>query len=422
MISNDLSGRINALVNWVLDDNKWLNWNNLRFIKSKHLYIRYSKALESSQTLVSFCSTLESMLKEGLYPDKFILVQMIKRFGQMDVRIALSLLAVAERFKLVNEFTYYSTIDAISKCHLPDIKGLLEIVAHAHERGMADSFVYSKALNTLTKSTRPDANSALKLFEQAKTLGVLDEYIFTCAIDVIAKDRNQSPIKAIQLLKQASELGMANARTYGCTLNALANRPNPDVGLAIELLNESKTKSLADKLIYNSVITILVKANQLEKARQYFDEGIETHYLSIPIAHHDTHRGQKILVIDLHGYNYGTAYIGLIAALNKIKTKSDISIIYGKGSHHKLYKNTSKSDQTHELKQAVTRVLEEMGIKGQVNTYNSGMIDIQIEGTRKNSLKDCNGHTTFFPKLTYKPKDQTQFSTNLDPNNSNSSF
>ncbi|WED44559.1 hypothetical protein [Legionella cardiaca] len=387
----------------LLSDEKWSSWDNTAFIGKKSQYIHYNSLLEKSFSIFKFCRIIHEILNKNLYPNDFMFKVIIKTFGQQDPKIAVLIHEIAIKHNLDTPFSYCAVLNAISHSRAPDIPLALEIFNYAKQRAKLDSYVFAKTLEVMGRSAEPDAQLAVELFNDAKDLKLVNEVVFSCTLNVLAKSNPPQIKRIVDLIDQGETQGWVNEIGYSCALNAISRSANPDLNYMMELLQKLKKLKLDCFFAYSSIINVLVKQNQFKEAENLFQEALDDKSLKLP----QIRKANGSLVIDLHGYNYGTAYLSLTRILAET-TSNKMSVISGKGLHKKLYKNENES----EVKCAVKQVMQTMHITGSINKKNSGVIDLELNSAKQPAtIHRAKRTIQFFPK-SHSQSSQPQFSSN----------
>jgi len=141
----------------------------------RDVYKRYSDNLKrlrpscSSKDIYHFMS---DMLNSQVFPNAFIISQLIKLLGQkkaMNDVIALHYIAVNKG--VANDYTFNSTINAIAKSAKPDARLARDLLKEAIALKFANAITFNSTIDAIAKSEKPDAREACRLLEEAKARG-----------------------------------------------------------------------------------------------------------------------------------------------------------------------------------------------------------------------------------------------------------
>jgi len=290
------------------------NLSDAKILNSrKNEYIAYSQSLKQLYQLQDIDLLLNKMLDNQLFPNAYIINQLIKKLSRYRLeyiddlyRIAVNkgiadsitynsiidaiaksanpnayeairLLEEAKKLGIANAITYNSTIDAIAKSENPNAHYAIGLLEEAKIAGFADTFTYSSTIDAIAKSVNPNAYDAIRLLEEAKIAGFADTFTYSSTIDAIAKSVNPNANDAIRLLEEAKKLGFVNIITYSSTIDAIAKSKNSNAHEAIRLLEEAKQAGFANVITYNSTIEAIARSENpnvhdairlLEEAKQ----------------------------------------------------------------------------------------------------------------------------------------------------------
>jgi pentatricopeptide repeat protein len=143
--------------------------------------------------------------------------------------------------------------------------------------------------------------------------------VFTFNYFIAIAGKNGRLEKAKKAFEEAKNKKLANVVTYSSFIVAAGNNSNFEE--AKKAFEEAKNKKLVDVVTYNNIIDITITYNQVNTAKQIFDNIWKNYFMNEN-------------VIDFHNHSFGVA----ILILDKIITsneKNNIKIVPGTGSHSK---------------------------------------------------------------------------------------
>lgn len=198
-------------------------------------------------------------------------------------------------------------------------------------------------------------------------------------ISLLIKKLGKFNLSAIvyDIYLMAVEKQIANTVVYNCmlrtinsTLDVIAKSNEPDSRLAFELFQEARQNNLANGLTYACMLDVLAKSTKLDRvlARYLLDEITGRGLIKLGSL-------ENIQLYDLHGLTFGVTYFWLLRELSCLlacSNKNEIALIYGNASHRRFARDT------HPLKEAVQRVIDELGIYSEEDRVNTGLVRVML--------------------------------------------
>ena len=294
----------------IISQLKKLQPNEGDFNSQKQHYLDCNKQITGARDLNRLSSILHNLLEKKLYPNEFIVSQLIKKLGQYKrIGYANAIYEDATSKNVANAFTHNSMIDAAGK------NGQIDLAIAAYKNA--------------TDPNRYVANAV------------------THASMIDAAGKNGQIDFAITAYKNATDPNryVADAVTHNSMIDAAGKNGQMDLAITAYKNATDPNRYVADAVTHNSMIDALVLNNKFTEAKEVHKKyGIKPSIIN-------SHDGYKV---DLHSFSYGSAYIALKEIFETAQKPLQIIIIYGKGLHSK------NINDEHAVKKSVNQLIHDI--------------------------------------------------------------